>query len=70
MWGLPEHLLALLVDALHVANWQRSSDGSKGRNYPEPIPPRCRAKDGRSRRSAAGRDGRVARMGKELTRGR
>jgi len=38
MWGLPEHLLALLVDALHVANWQRSSDGSKGRNYPEPIP--------------------------------
>jgi len=37
MWGLTEHLLAAAVDALHVANWQRSADGQKGRNYPEPI---------------------------------
>lgn len=38
MWGLPEHLMALAIDALNVANWQRSADGAKGRNYPKPIP--------------------------------
>lgn len=38
VWGIHEHLLASAVDALRVANWQRSADGAKGRNYPEPIP--------------------------------
>lgn len=37
VWGLNEHLLAAAVDALNVANWQRSQDGSTGRNYPQPL---------------------------------
>lgn len=35
-WGLSEQLLALVGDALHVANWQRSR--GKKRDYPKPIP--------------------------------
>nr|WP_240981177.1 DUF5361 domain-containing protein [Streptomyces sp. N502] len=34
-----EHLLFLAVDELRVANWQRSKDGTKGRNRPKPISP-------------------------------
>lgn len=37
-WSLSDQLLASAVDALHVANWQRSEDGAKGRNRPRPIP--------------------------------
>lgn len=37
-WGDGEYLLALVVDVLNVANWQRSKDGSKGRRPPKPIP--------------------------------
>jgi hypothetical protein len=37
-WSLTDHLLAAVVDALHVANWQRTSDGAKGRRRPKPIP--------------------------------
>jgi hypothetical protein len=32
-------LLALAVDELRVANWQRSKDGHHGRNRPKPISP-------------------------------
>lgn len=38
-WSRTDHLLALVVDELRVANWQRSKDGSKGRNRPTPISP-------------------------------
>lgn len=37
-WGVTEHLLATVVDALQVANWQRSKDGARGRGAPKPIP--------------------------------
>jgi hypothetical protein len=37
-WGIAEHLQAMTFDALQVANWQRSEDGSKGRNRPKPYP--------------------------------
>jgi hypothetical protein len=33
----------LLLDTLRVANWQRSVDGSKGRNRPRPVSPLVRA---------------------------
>lgn len=35
-WGLVEHLLAAAVDALHGANWQRSS--RRGAPRPKPVP--------------------------------
>lgn len=38
-WTLDQHLLAMVVDQLAVANWQRSKDGSRGRNRPKPISP-------------------------------
>lgn len=38
-WTLNDHLLALVYDQLAIANWQRSKDGSKGRNKPTPISP-------------------------------
>lgn len=34
-WSVTDHLLAVVADALHGANWQRS--GGKG-SQPEPIP--------------------------------
>lgn len=34
MWGLSEHLLATVADALHMGNWQRG--GGKGKR-PKPI---------------------------------
>jgi hypothetical protein len=37
-WGVQEHLLASAVDALNVANWQRSRDGQTGRRAPRPVP--------------------------------
>lgn len=38
-WTLTDHLLALVHDQLATANWQRSKDGSKGRNRPKPLSP-------------------------------
>ena len=35
-WGSTEYLLALVVDALHVANWQRVGD--KKAKAPTPLP--------------------------------
>ena len=37
-WGLPEHLLAVIADAVTVGNWMQSRDGQKNRNRPKPIP--------------------------------
>jgi hypothetical protein len=45
-WSLTDHLLALVHDQLAVANWQRSKDGSKGRNRPKPISPLLRNRGG------------------------
>lgn len=36
---LVEHALLLIHDQLAIANWQRSKDGSKGRNRPKPLSP-------------------------------
>lgn len=38
MWSLSDHLLALVVDELRVANWQRTEDGHKNRRKPKPLP--------------------------------
>jgi hypothetical protein len=37
-WSLSDHLMALVVDELRVANWQRTEDGHKGRRRPKPLP--------------------------------
>ncbi|MFE5658378.1 hypothetical protein ACFQ9H_19575 [Streptomyces sp. NPDC056517] len=40
LWGLAEHLLAMNLDAAHVANWQRANEGLKSHEQsrpPEPI---------------------------------
>lgn len=41
-WTREQHLLALAVDALRIANWQRTKDGQKNRNRPKPISPLAR----------------------------
>ena len=38
MWGLSEHLLALVGDYLAQSVWLNSADAEKGRNRPQPIP--------------------------------
>jgi hypothetical protein len=38
MWGLSEHLLAVVADAVITGNWMSSRDGQKNRNRPKPIP--------------------------------
>lgn len=40
IWGLGEHLAALAIDELRVANWQRANEGvkpSKRSKEPKPI---------------------------------
>lgn len=37
-WGLQDQLLAGIFDRLAEANWQRTEDGQKGHNRPNPIP--------------------------------
>lgn len=37
-WGLSEHLLAVVADAVIAGNWMQSRDGQKNRNRPKPIP--------------------------------
>lgn len=37
-WGLSEQLLAMVADALNIANWMNSEDGRRKRHRPEPIP--------------------------------
>ncbi|MFD3517701.1 hypothetical protein [Streptomyces sp. NPDC058657] len=39
-WGLAEHVQALVVDELRVANWQRANSGLKPHEqspFPEPM---------------------------------
>jgi hypothetical protein len=36
-WNVDTYLLATCADLLQAANWQRSEDGSKGKNKPKPI---------------------------------
>lgn len=36
-WGLSEHLLAVVADAVIAGNWMQSRDGQKNRNRPKPI---------------------------------
>lgn len=43
-WTLDQHLLALAVDAMRIANWQRSKDGSKASKRPKPISPLAQQK--------------------------
>lgn len=39
VWGLSEHLAALLVDAVEIGNWQRASSGRRSPlPKPKPIP--------------------------------
>ena len=37
-WDMHAHLLAAVIDKLAEANWQRTTDGSKGHHHPKPIP--------------------------------
>lgn len=37
-WGLTEHLLAHVFDALQTQVWMKTKDGQKGRNPPKPFP--------------------------------
>lgn len=43
-WTLDQHLLALVVDRLSQANWQRQ--GKKGSPRPKPISPLAKQKTG------------------------
>lgn len=36
-WGLSEHLLAVVADAVIAGNWMQSRDGQKNKNRPKPI---------------------------------
>lgn len=39
IWGLQEHLTAVVIDELRVANWQRSNEGAeKSKQTPRPKP--------------------------------
>lgn len=39
IWGLQEHLTAVVIDELRTANWQRSQEGvPKGKQKPPPRP--------------------------------
>jgi len=37
-WGLSEHLLAVIADAVIAGNWMQSKDGQKNKNRPKQIP--------------------------------
>lgn len=59
VWGLAEHLQALTLDELRVANWQRSNEGvkeSKRSAPPVPVP-----RPGSKRRSDKNSPERIAR---------
>jgi len=38
-WSPEMFAIAAAVDALRVANWQRTEDAKNQRNYPEPLEP-------------------------------
>ncbi|MER7813675.1 hypothetical protein ABZ714_30750 [Streptomyces sp. NPDC006798] len=76
-WGLSEHLQALAIDELRVANWQRQNEGVKsGKQSKPPVPidrpgatrkgsdknsPERRAARARARQRAAEREAAIAR---------
>lgn len=49
LWGLTEHLMALNVDELRIANWQRQNEGVKPSKQTKPPKPMNRPGPGRSR---------------------
>lgn len=49
VWGLQEHLQALAVDELRVANWQRANEGVKTSKQTKPPKPITRPGTGRTR---------------------
>lgn len=49
MWGLAEHLQALTIDELRVANWQRQNEGVKESKQTKPPKPMVRPGVGRGR---------------------
>lgn len=38
-WSRTDHLLAMVIDELRLANWQRTKDAAKNKNRPKPISP-------------------------------
>jgi hypothetical protein len=49
VWGLQEHLQALVIDELRVANWQRANEGVKKSQQTKPPRPITRPGTGRAR---------------------
>lgn len=49
VWGLQEHLQALTIDELRVANWQRQNEGVKASQQSKPPVPISRPGTGRVR---------------------
>ncbi|MFE9935845.1 hypothetical protein [Streptomyces hirsutus] len=47
VWALQEHLQALTVDELRIANWQRSNEGVKESKQTKPPKPMARPGVGR-----------------------
>lgn len=48
VWGLQEHLQALAIDELRIANWQRSNEGVKESKQTKPPKPLSRPGAGRT----------------------
>jgi hypothetical protein len=55
VWGLQEHLTAVVIDELRTANWQRSNEGRKrSEQTPHPKPfPRPGVSGGKTQRGKA-----------------
>ncbi|PVC73750.1 hypothetical protein DBP18_14035 [Streptomyces sp. CS081A] len=55
LWGLGEHLQALTIDELRVANWQRANEGvPRGKQSKVPVPidrPGAKARKGPDKNS-------------------
>ncbi|MFE3853443.1 hypothetical protein ACFXPN_20185 [Streptomyces griseorubiginosus] len=49
LWRLQEHLLALTIDELRIANWQRQNEGVKESKQTKPPKPMARPGVGRGR---------------------
>jgi hypothetical protein len=49
LWSLQEHLQALTIDELRVANWQRQNEGVKPSKQSKPPKPMDRPGPGRRR---------------------
>jgi hypothetical protein len=49
LWSLQEHLQAITIDELRIANWQRSNDGVKPSKQAKPPTPMTRPGIGQGR---------------------